>query len=306
MLHPFYTPQPNWTDPVEDCACPDFFKLGDRYMLLCISHALWHPLLSRVVARWIFIPEEHHRMNWAGGRCFAPESLIDDQSRRVFWAWVPDQRKGEWIVKNELGVMTMPRVLSLDSQGQLLIKPPEEFKSLRLNPQQLGSIVVKPGAELPLADITGDCLELFLQASVPEGGLLGIKVRMSPDGREQTTISVDNTAHTLSVDTTRASLRTDIYQPYPLMRGEARSDVRIQAAPFSLKSGETLSLRIFLDRSILEVFANDRQCVTQRIYPTLPDSLGVALFSQGGKTIIESIEAWDINAINSLPGEMVE
>jgi beta-fructofuranosidase len=36
-------------------------------------------------------------------------------------------------------------------------------------------------------------------------------------------------------------------------------------------------LRIFVDRSILEVFANDRVSITTRIYPTRRDSLGVAL-----------------------------
>ncbi len=35
---PFYNPDPDWTDESEDCACPDFFKIDDRHMLLCISH----------------------------------------------------------------------------------------------------------------------------------------------------------------------------------------------------------------------------------------------------------------------------
>ena len=57
--------------------------------------------------------------------------------------------------------------------------------------------------------------------------------------------------------------------------------VDAQEAPFELAAGEGLELRIFLDRSVLEVFANGRQCITQRIYSTRADSLGVRLFSKG-------------------------
>ena len=42
-----------------------------------------------------------------------------------------------------------------------------------------------------------------------------------------------------------------------------------------LQPREPLKLRIFIDRSVVEVFANGRQCMTQRIYPARRDSLGV-------------------------------
>ena len=82
-LRPFYAPHPHWTGEEEDCACPDFFALGDRHCLVCISH----PRGARYyLGRWqdgTFIPEEHGRMNWSGGGCFAPESLLDGDGRRV-------------------------------------------------------------------------------------------------------------------------------------------------------------------------------------------------------------------------------
>jgi sucrose-6-phosphate hydrolase SacC (GH32 family) len=74
---------------------------------------------------------------------------------------------------------------------------------------------------------------------------------------------------------------------------EART-VQAQEAPFELAQGETLNLRLFLDRSVLEVFANGRQCITQRIYPSRPDSLGVLLFSRGGGGNVKSLQAWDL------------
>ncbi|MDA0336355.1 MAG: glycoside hydrolase family 32 protein, partial [bacterium] len=84
---PFYAPHPHWTGEEEDCACPDFFPLGDRHCLVCISH----PRGARYyLGRWqdeTFVPEEHGRMNWPGGGCFAPETLLDGDGRRVMWAW---------------------------------------------------------------------------------------------------------------------------------------------------------------------------------------------------------------------------
>ena len=68
-------------------------------------------------------------MNFPGGLMFAPESLLDGQRRRIFWSWLLDGRVGQ---RANLGVMTAPRVLSINPKnGQLLIEPPAEFERLR-------------------------------------------------------------------------------------------------------------------------------------------------------------------------------
>jgi len=75
--------------------------------------------------------------------------------------------------------------------------------------------------------------------------------------------------------------------------------VKAQEAPFELHSGENLKLRIFLDKCVLEVFANGRECMTQRIHPTRNDSLGVALFTRGGTANVVSLDARDMAPANS-------
>jgi beta-fructofuranosidase len=57
-------------------------------------------------------------------------------------------------------------------------------------------------------------------------------------------------------------------------------------------------LRIYRDRSILEVFANDRICLTQRIFPTRADSTGVAVKATGGACRLRSYESWELAATN--------
>ena len=80
--------------------------------------------------------------------------------------------------------------------------------------------------------------------------------------------------------------------------GEENPVVTKQVAPFELRPGEKLELRVFIDRSIIEIFANERQCITQCVYPTREDSTGIELFSKGGSMTVVSLQAWDMAPTN--------
>ena len=47
---------------------------------------------------------------------------------------------------------------------------------------------------------------------------------------------------------------------------------RKEEAPFSLADGETLDLDIFVDKSVVEVYANERQAIVRRVYPSKPET----------------------------------
>ena len=81
----------------------------------------------------------------------------------------------------------------------------------------------------------------------------------------------------------------------PVKELATTEQVYVQRAPLALQPREPLKLRIFIDRSVVEVFANGRQCMTQRIYPARRDSLGVALFSSGGSACCTALDAWDMD-----------
>ncbi len=289
-------------DDFEDISCPDFFRLGDKYMLLCISHSRGCRYYLGEWKNEQFHPESHGRMNWPGGTCFAPESLLDSKGRRIMWAWVLDRRSEPFSKSSPSGwsgTMTLPRVLSLARDGTLLIKPVDELKQLRTNGRKHTSIKVADGMSFRLDDVAGDCLELDLIINPGEAKRFGLKVRCSPDGREETVICYESGKKQLQIDMAKSSIDDLKYYTLSMNLPNFTPDipdrlVTQQAAPFELKESEKLRLRIFLDRSILEVFANGRQCITQRIYPKLEDSLGIMLFSEGGSMIVESLEAWDI------------
>lgn len=70
-----------------------------------------------------------------------------------------------------------------------------------------------------------------------------------------------------------------------------------EIARVCLAPDEPLNLRIFIDRSVVEVFANGKQCVAVRVYPGREDSLGVSLRSQGQKARLKSLDAWQLKNI---------
>ena len=86
----------------EDTSCANFFKLGDKWMLPCISHVVG---CRYYLGDWDakaepFVPTKHGRMNWRRAEqsifgelpwrvdFFAPESLLTPDGRRVMWAWL--------------------------------------------------------------------------------------------------------------------------------------------------------------------------------------------------------------------------
>jgi beta-fructofuranosidase len=112
----------------------------------------------------------------------------------------------------------------------------------------------------------------------------GVKVCVSPDGQEETSIFYDVSEAKLKVDTRRS--------------GPEDTPKTVEAAPFELKKGERLRLRIFIDKSVVEVFANNRQAVMRRIYPSRADSVGVRLFSTGGDAKVRTLEAYNVTPTN--------
>ena len=269
----------------EDVSCPDLFKMGDKYVLVCISHRLG---CRYYVGDWKdeqFYPEFHEQMSWVDNAFFAPESLLDDRGRRIMWAWIFDGRSGETAAASGWsGTMSLPRVLWLGEDNTMRMRTPEELDVLRYNLKNMENLTVEADSELPLKDIGGNSLELGIEM-IPNGAeQFGVKVCCSPDGEEQTVVFYDAAEKKLKINTTKSSL------------GEGPKSV--EGGPFELKPDESLKLRVFVDKSVVEVFANDRQAVMRRVYPTRNDSQGVVLFSRGGATEVESIKTWDMAPSN--------
>ena len=94
---PFYRSRRQWTLEAEDAACPDFFPIGNRHMLLMHCHRPYRNTTHYYLGSYRdrrFTPERHGRMSWIGGQLSAPESLIDDRGRNIMFGWITDFRPG--------------------------------------------------------------------------------------------------------------------------------------------------------------------------------------------------------------------
>jgi beta-fructofuranosidase len=224
-------------------------------------------------------------MSWVDNHYFAPESLKDDKGREIMWAWIFDSRdKKTRSESGWSGTFSLPRVLGLAEDKTLRMWPPNELLALRYNPKEEDDFTIEKDSEVPLKNIKGNSIEIFTEMVPKNASQFGLKVCASPDSQEQTLVYYDAVEKKLKIDTTKSSL------------GEGIKSV--EAGPFELQYDETLTLRVFIDKSVVEVFANDRQAVMRRIYPTRKDSLGVSAFSNGGSTKVVRLEAWDMMPSN--------
>ena len=295
-LHPFYESDRKWTKDFEDDMCPDFFPLprspqggppSDKHMILFISHPCGCQYYLGRYENDHFYPDRHGRMSWVDNAFFAPESLVDPRGRRIMWAWIrdsnargplgPTREQSGWS-----GEMSLPRVLWLGDDGELRMQPAEELQRLRCREQIVAAAGVGADEELVLPAISGNALELLVEIEPRGAKQCGVHVLRSPDGKELTSIYYDAAKSKLEIDLAKAS-----------------PGGNIEGGPLAPKPGEKTTLRIFVDKSIVEVFANDRQAVMRRVYPRRADALGVSLFARGGAMKVRRFQAWQMAPANA-------
>jgi len=220
-----------------------------------------------------------------GGHFYAARSMVDGGGRRILFGWIREGRSREaQRASGWAGVLSLPRALSLRGDGTLNIEPVPELKVLRGEHQQYEEIRVTPTSSSLLKGAQGDCLEIAAELEPGDAEEFGLRVRCAPDGTEETLIVYSCVDRRLSVDRERSSLNSGVN------RG-------VQGGPLELAADETLRLHVFLDRSVVEVFANGRVCLTERVYPSRPDSLGIGLLARGGGARVKSIRVWKIKSI---------
>jgi beta-fructofuranosidase len=126
-------------------------------------------------------------------------------------------------------------------------------------------------------------LEISAEVEMDAASKLCLIVRCSPDGAEQTSIVYDRATQSLSLDREQSSLNPEVKRDG-------------HACPLELAPGESLKLHIYLDRSVVEVYAHGQACLTSRIYPSRADCLCVSLCAQG-LVRCRTLDIWEMNSI---------
>jgi len=265
-----------WTDESEDDMCPSFLPLptskegggaSGKYLQLFISHnkgcQYYIGDYDRDNDR--FLPETHGRMTWVDNAYFAPEAMLLPDGRQVMWAWINEKREQEWKRFGWSGIFGLPRTLWLREDGSLGIAPLQELKKLRLREYT--------SAE----EIRSNHLELELEAD-PEASV-ELRVLVSEDGNHYVSVGYEPSSQELFVDTARC--------------GEEGSHRR-ECAPLRVCDGRRLKLTVYVDASVVEVFANDRQAIARLCYPREKRENRVMLVK--GRSV--SLRGWELDYTN--------
>jgi sucrose-6-phosphate hydrolase SacC (GH32 family) len=275
----------------EDNSCPNFFPLGNKWMLLCISHSLG---CRYYIGEWDadaeqFVPEQHGRMNWrredqawgeaAWREFFAPETVLTPDGRRVMWAWLFSINA----LIRPRSIQSLPRELSLSADGILRIKPLRELESLRTDPVVQENIAVPGSANPPagtvdwhqIARLPGDAVEIRITVPRDQAERKRFGFRLYGEGKTG---------------------------GLPIIIRPETGTIRIGSteAPFAvadLPEGEDVQLRIFVDKYLVEVFANDRQAVVAA-HMDWYEKTAIDGYSFGAPTTIKRLETWKLKPTN--------
>lgn len=208
---------------------------------------------------------------------YAAQTLLTPDGRRLLWAWMdmwdcpmPSQAQ-HWC-----GALSLPRELSREGD-RLRMRPARELTALRKSRHGL-QIPVVESASRPL-DVRGALLEIELELDLAGSTAehFGLALRCSEDQHERTLLYFDAMARRLVLDRQHSGAGVSGVRSVPISPEQTR-----------------IALRIFLDRSSIEVFVDDgAYTMTSRIYPR-PDSLGISAFAVNGTGVFGDLEAWEL------------
>lgn len=179
----------------------------------------------------------------------------------------------------------LPVSLTLREDGRLGIAPIEELQSLR--GAHIVSLRDKSLAEANelLENVQGDMLEIQVEFAADSAAQMGLIVRKAPAGEEETVIYYDRMSSEFGVDRSKTTL-----DPNERSRG-------VQSGRLELED-DALKLHIYLDRSMVEAYANGLKSLTTRVYPSRLDSLGLQVLGDD-RLKVKSLDIWEMSSAYS-------
>lgn len=280
--------QPVWTGMMWEC--PNFLTFGEQRVLLFSvqdthKDKLLYPLyVSGTFQKEQFLPQMQGKLVH-GDYFYAPQALRDEQGRTLMWGWLMEGRsKALSQEAGWSGVMSLPVMIAPQSEGVLSFKAAPELTKLRGTHWHYDNIELSETRYVLQDEIRNDCLEILAKCEPGQNSAFGVKLRCSPDGQEQTRLVYESVSRCLSIEREQSSINPAVDRDNCSVVVESAAD-------------ELLTLHIYLDRSVLEVFVNDRCYLASRIYPERPDSLGVELFARAGSGRFRSLDIWQLASI---------
>ncbi len=210
---------------------------------------------------------------------YAAQTLRTPDGRAVLIAWkemwdrsFPTRDEG-WA-----GTYNLPRELRVEG-NRLYQAPVREIETIRGAGTRQDAFPVAEG-ETGFQGIRGGCCELLVSLLPGSAQRAGLKLFQGAE--HETLLYYDRAKGCLVLDRSRSGL--------PITGREA--DVNRRFCPVA--NPEAISLRIFLDRSCLEVFVEEgREVLTANVYPD-PEDEGISFFAQGGSAQFRDLVHYEL------------
>lgn len=254
-----------------------------------------------------FKPLALHRLDYGGRYFYAPQSFQDESGRRIMFGWLQEGRgEAAAVEAGWSGVMSLPRVTTLSSDGTLSFEPVPELEKLRSGQVSLpGRVMVgqeptdasSASPETTTAgtaivpEIAGNQLDLEVELQLYPGSVVRLGLLGTRDGSGQV---LEETGVELSLpgDGGTGTLRLD--RSLSSVADEAL-DSTAKEGPVSMPGGR-VSLRVLVDHSAVEIFANGKP-LTGRAYPALGGG-AVSLGALVGTARLLSFDAWTMDGVS--------
>lgn len=185
--------------------------------------------------------------------------------------------------------MTLPRIMELTQteEGTRLKQTPVSLNSIRDNSQKTSynNEVISGNSSL-LSEFSRDTYEMVAEFNVSQTNAseFGFKIRKG-EGGEYTTVGYDLAAEQLFIDRTNS----DDFD-------YGSNVVDLHKGSLSV-SDDKVNMRVFVDRSAVEVFgANGETVITDQIFPD-PSSKGLEVYSEGGEVTLTSLDIYPLKSI---------
>ncbi|NP_001304253.1 acid beta-fructofuranosidase precursor [Vigna radiata] len=258
------------------------------------------------------------------GIFYASKTFYDqNKDRRILWGWIGES-DSEYadVTKGWASVQSIPRTVRLDTKtgSNLLQWPVDEVESLRLRSDEFKSLKAKPGSVVSLDIETATQLDVVAEFEIDTESL-----EKTAESNEEFTCSSSGGAaqrgalgpfgllvladeglseytpvYFYVIKGRNGNLRTSFCSDQS--RSSQANDVRKQifGSVVPVLKGEKFSLRMLVDHSIVESFAQGgRTCVTSRVYPTkaIYGAARLFLFNNATEaTVTASLKVWQMNS----------
>ena len=255
--------------------CPDFFPLNGKHVLIYGSTGGVHWQSGNLDEKELRFHTERSGI-LDHGSFYAAKTQLDANRNRIVWGWIPESRPlAEYEAAGWAGMMSLPRVLTLDGDGQLRIAVSPAVQMLRGREQKL----------MPGADAGSQIARLAVENAT--GEILG---RIRP-GPEPFTMVLTGTLTQGAISEPLVKLEFDPKTPDQILADGKPMPLRAQPR-------KPIDVHIYVDGSVAEVIVQDSAAYTKRFYYAGSVAPRVQLQVEGMATI-ESLSMWQIDPISS-------